>query len=206
MALQSKAYRKPRFVVGIDEVGRGPLAGPVAVGALCVALEKKAHIRRVFNGIRDSKKLSALAREKWAKVIKEEAAKGNLVYDVVFASNTIIDKKGIAPTIRSLVARALKQLKINPETSEILLDGSLKAPAEFTRQKTIIKGDDLILEISVASVIAKVTRDARMVRLAKKYPEYGFEVHKGYGTKRHAEQLRLLGPCNVHRKTFISKF
>lgn len=190
-------------MVGIDEVGRGPLAGPVAVGAVLVPYGARARVRRLFRGIRDSKKLSADARERWAKLIRAETGKGTIAHAVIYASSADIDRRGIAPVIRSLVARSLKRLGAEPGATEVLLDGSLRAPAEFMRQRTIIKGDDTIMEISMASVIAKVSRDALMSRMGRRYPDYGFEAHKGYGTAAHMQSLRRSGPCPIHRLSFL---
>jgi len=206
-----KSRQKPAFVVGIDEAGRGPLAGPVAVGAVSARTAELPRLKRVFRMIKgkDSKKLSPEDREKWFAVIKAEAKAGNLRWKVSLSGNDMIDKKGIVPAIRSALIRNLRSLLVvadEPQHTRVLLDGGLKAPAEFLDQKTIIKGDEKELLISLASICAKVTRDAAMCRLAKKYPEYGFAVHKGYGTKMHSNALKLYGLCVIHRLSFCARF
>lgn len=184
------------FIVGIDEAGRGPLAGPVTVGAVAVPLGS-----RFFRGIKDSKKLSAKKRREWFGNLKNNS---KLKYSVVSISHSVIDKKGISYALRFAVAKCLKKLEIRSSNLEIKLDGSLYAPKEY-RQRTIIKGDEKIPVISAASIMAKVTRDRYMVRLAKKYPLYGFEVHKGYGTAVHRALVKKHGLCDIHRRSYCSK-
>ncbi len=183
-----------KYIVGVDEAGRGPLAGPVTVGAVMAPINSQ-----FFSGIKDSKKLTAKKREEWFKILKNNR---KLRYSVVSISHSVIDKKGILYALKIAVARCIKKLEI--KNSKILLDGSLYAPKEY-RQRTIIKGDEKIPVISAASIIAKVTRDRHMVRLARKYPTYGLDVNKGYGTKRHCEILRKFGLTKIHRKTFCTR-
>lgn len=191
-----------KFIVGIDEVGRGPLAGPVAVGA--VVCSSAASRRGLFADIEDSKKLSARKREEWEGKIKNK--KLNMKIAVCFVGNETIDKKGIVGAIGIAIKRALKKLEreagINPKNCLVLLDGSLKAPDEY-RQETIIKGDEKIPVISAASIIAKVARDRKMIRFHKKFPNYAFERHKGYGTKLHYKMIKKHGICEIHRKSFL---
>ncbi len=191
----------PKFVIGIDEVGRGPLAGPVAVGALCATPK----IVRKFRAIKESKQLSERQREEWHErlrlVVGEE-----LSFAVSFVSAEIIDKKGITFAIRLALLRALKKVNVDPEACTVLLDGGLKAPKEYRRQRTIIHGDAKETVIAMASVVAKVLRDRRMVRLHKKYPQYGFAVHKGYGTKAHYRALKKHGFSPEHRRSFLRGF
>ncbi len=196
---------KFKTVVGIDEVGRGPLAGPVAVCALCLRLnnQNKTFAMAKVKNFRDSKKLSHAQRIKWLEKINEEKAKGNISYKVSFQSNKIIDKWGLSFAINKCLADSLKSLKIKPEECPVLLDGGLHAPAEYKNQKTIIKGDEKELAIALASITAKVTRDALLVRLAKKYPGYGLEKHKGYGTREHYKAIKKLGPTAIHRRSFL---
>ncbi len=189
-----------QFIVGIDEAGRGPLAGPVAVGVVIVPA---GFDTKLFDGIRDSKKLTEKARETWFAKLPQLEAEHGLRYKVEFTSAQYIDEYGIVPAIKRAIAAALKALEVAPNEVEVLLDGSLKAPPEFTAQKTIIRGDETEPVISLASVAAKVMRDKLMCNLALKYPEYGFEVHKGYGTKKHREALIQHGLSDVHRKSFI---
>lgn len=187
-------------IIGIDEAGRGPLAGPVAIGAVSISpnFEKK-----FFKGIKDSKQLLLEERELWFALAEEAKKRGELDFKVAFVSEKVIDRHGIAYAIRLGIKRALKALNASTINSQVFLDGGIKAPIEFMHQKTVIKGDEKIPVISLASICAKVLRDRRMVRLAKKFPQYSFEVHKGYGTKTHREALKKHGPAEVHRKTFL---
>lgn len=198
------------YTIGIDEVGRGPIAGPVAVGAFVfLKKENSAEIRKIFRGVRESKQLSEARREEWFMIVENAAAKGLVDYSVMFVSERIIDKKGIAPAIRSALAGALGELvtrhNLRPESVCVLLDGGLRAPAEFTHQKTIIKGDAKEQAIALASICAKVLRDRKMHKLARKYPNYGLEIHKGYGTKAHYEAIHRRGLTPLHRRSFLTK-
>ncbi len=199
---------KIRYRIGIDEVGRGPLAGPVAVGACMVEARAAKTFAKVFAAIRDSKQLSAEAREMWFSVIRREQKSGLLDYAVTFVSAAEIDRKGIAPAIRKALAASLRKLlrekNIQPEECRVFLDGSLYAPKEFLRQETIIKGDQKVKLISAAAVAAKVLRDRKMKMLAKKFPEYGFEIHKGYGTLAHRNAIKKHGPGAIHRMSFLT--
>ena len=192
--------------VGIEEAGRGPLAGPVAVGV--VAVPQGYNIKKRFPGVADSKKLSPKKREALFALLEAAAKRGEVSYTVQFKSAAHIDNVGIAKAISQAVARGLEHLakvgaqKVCVVDVRVLLDGSLKAPKEY-RQKTIIRGDATEPIISLASIAAKVIRDRHMVRLAKKFPRYGFEVHKGYGTKAHYAALSRQGHCALHRKTFL---
>ena len=186
------------FVVGIDEAGRGPLAGPVAVGACLI----RASDSRRFTGFKDSKKLSEKNREAWLLRMRRWKKEGVIDYAVCFASSRMIDKEGIVPAVRSALARAISKLAPDPSKTLVLLDGGLKAPLEFKNQKTIIRGDEKEPAIALASIAAKVSRDRLMKRLAKKYPRYAFEVHKGYGTLRHRTAIRAFGLSPEHRISF----
>ena len=191
-----------RYLIGIDEAGRGPLAGPVAIGVVMVP---RNFDWRSVKGVKDSKKLSPRARETWCKKIKELKRDGALNFAVSCASAVVIDRRGIAPAIRTAIARCLARLDVHPRYSEIRLDGSLKAPEHFVNQKTIIGGDDLEQIIAMASVVAKVRRDRYMERMASRFPAYGFEVHKGYGTLVHRTAIKREGLCELHRVTFCRK-
>jgi ribonuclease HII len=193
---------KSKYIIGIDEVGRGPLAGPVAVGAVLIYAEHYKKVARLFPVVKDSKKLSPKARAEWLVKIREAEQAGFLLSSVAFVSPSAIDKKGIVPTIRTALARAPFQGKAL-EKARVLLDGGLCAPAEYKNQKTIIKGDEKELVIALASIVAKVTRDARMVKLVKKFPHYGFEKHKGYGTRLHYAAIKKYGITPHHRKSFL---
>lgn len=194
-----------RYIVGIDEVGRGPLAGPVCVGLCLTETSNYRKIWKIIKDIKDSKKLSEGERYLWLRDIKTLSDTGMISYYTAFISNKIIDKKGIAYSIRSAIKKLIKKAKLNPKNCEVRLDGSLYMPKEFKNQKTIIKGDEKEPIIAIASIVAKIQRDELMKKLARKYPDYGFEIHKGYGTKNHIKMIKKLGPSPVHRKTFISK-
>ncbi|MFA5889175.1 MAG: ribonuclease HII [Candidatus Paceibacterota bacterium] len=190
-----------KYIVGIDEVGRGPLAGPVTV---CVVvceenLYKKLKRNKSLPPLgKDSKKLSPELRQKYAKYLKHT----EISYVVVNVSNRIIDKKGISFAIRFAIEKGFEKLKIKNCELKILLDGGLKAPKKFINQRTIIRGDEKEKIIAWASILAKVSRDTLMCRLAKKYPKYGLEIHKGYGTLRHRGVLKKVGLSDIHRKSF----
>jgi ribonuclease HII len=183
---------------GIDEAGRGPLAGPVAVAVFGM---KEGFLLKGFPKGRDSKKMSEAEREKWFAVFSEEKKKGNVFFEVAFSSASCIDKKGIVRAINAAMEKCLNQIALS---SQILLDGALLAPARFLFQKTIINGDEKEKLIACASIVAKVSRDRLMKKISKKYPEYLFEVHKGYGTARHREILLKNGLTKLHRKSFCN--
>lgn len=188
-----------KFVVGIDEVGRGPLAGPVAICAFKMPVDFNA---RKFGKIKDSKKLTAENREVIFGMLTILKKEKKINYAVCYESARRIDTIGISKAIRNCLEKCLKNLKIKPHECIILLDGGLKAPAHFKNQKTIIKGDEKKRAIAFASIIAKVSRDALMCRLAKKYPLYSFEIHKGYGTKLHLKAIKKHGFSPFHRESF----
>lgn len=194
-------------IFGIDEAGRGPIAGPVAVGVFRLDIENKDFkilIKKTKLKLRDSKKLNHKQREEWFEVIKKWKKEGRCDYSVTLVSAKDIDLKGIVPSINKALSKSLHKLQ-NKDCKLILLDGGLKAPKEFTRQKTIIKGDEKESVISLASICAKVTRDRYMCKISKKYPKYNFYLHKGYGTREHYGAIRRHGISPLHRKTFLKK-
>lgn len=199
---------KSYFLIGIDEAGRGPIAGPVAVAAFCIVSERKDWPFKFFdNGkVRDSKKLTVVARERIFKEMTVQKSLGKMSYAVSFVGAAAIDRKGISFAIRSALAKSLGALGVEPLKCRVLLDGGLKAPEEFARQRTIIKGDEKEAVIALASIVAKVSRDRLMLKLAKKYPRYDFDIHKGYGTKAHYKKLQKYGLSPVHRKSFLKNF
>ena len=192
---------KMSYVVGIDEAGRGPLAGPVAVGAVSIPANFN---KRFFQSIRDSKKLTPKDRELWFQLALEARKKGELDFRVSLVSERVIDRKGISYAIRLGIKRSLTTLDV-PEDSQIFLDGGIRAPAKFTHQLTVVKGDEKIPVISLASIMAKVVRDKKMVKLSKKFPKFGFDIHKGYGTRMHITAIRKYGPTELHRRTFLKR-
>ena len=187
-------------MLGVDEAGRGPLAGPVAVGV--VAVPDGFIVENEFPGVADSKKLSEKKREKIFEMLEMRVASGDVNFTVEFESAGVIDKEGIVFAVRRALARGVNKLAPDSALVKIQLDGALKAPPEYA-QETIINGDELIPLISLASIAAKVTRDRLMVELSKQYPEYSFEKHKGYGTRAHYAALLQYGPCVIHRRTFL---
>lgn len=194
---------REKYIVGIDEVGRGPLAGPLCIGACAVRRTRLPIFTRTFRSVKDCKQLSPKQRDVWLAVLKEAEGMGAVCLATAFVGHQMIDKGGMAKALRIGICRTLKKLNIEPHACRVLLDGGLKAPAQFINQETIIGGDEQEKLIALASIAAKVRRDRRMVRLAKRFPQYGFDLHKGYGTRMHYERLRLHGACEIHRKSFI---
>ena len=181
------------IICGVDEAGRGPLAGPVCAAA--VILPKGLEIP----GLTDSKKLTDKKRRELFPVIKEQA----IAYGIGLASHDEVDEINILQATYLAMERALAQLTVKPDIA--LIDGN-RAKDFGLPVRTVVKGDSLSMNIAAASILAKVTRDDLMLELAEKYPQYGFEVHKGYGTKAHYEALRAHGASEIHRKTFLKKF
>lgn len=179
-------------IAGVDEAGRGPLAGPVCAAA--VILPRGL----VIDGLNDSKKLSDKRRRELMPIIKKEA----LAYGIAFASESEIDEINILQATFLAMKRALSQLAGKADFA--LIDGNRTTDFGLPVQ-TVIKGDSLSANIAAASILAKVTRDDLMLELAEKYPGYGFEIHKGYGTKAHYEAIDRLGLCPIHRQTFLKK-
>ena len=184
-------YNKYEYIAGVDEVGRGPLAGPVCAAA--VILPKGL----VIDGVNDSKKLTEKRREAIFEVIKKDA----LAWSVAFVEPEIIDEINIRQATHLAMQKAVDALEIKAEF--LLVDGSdrieFNTPSEY-----IIKGDAKSQSIAAASVMAKVTRDRYMVEMAKEYPYYAFEKNEGYGTKLHMEGIREMGLCPLHRRSFIT--
>jgi ribonuclease HII len=155
-----------------------------------------------FPGLNDSKKLTEKKRDVLYKLLMQEVKAGNVRVRVCLSGESVIDEKGIAYAVRTALNRGVESLLSDPTEGKVFLDGSLRAPEEYT-QETIIGGDGKVPVIMLAALAAKVTRDRLMVKLGEKYPQYGFEKHKGYGTKVHLEALRLHGLSPVHRKSFV---
>ena len=218
-----------KYIVGIDEVGRGPLAGPVAVCSFLlkndILLQNIKH--KKLPKLKDSKKLTKKQRVTWYNYLKNSKVEGFCDFAVSFVSSENIDKFGIVKCIQKALNESLKKVTSRdiqnfsrftlkgsdtdknfehpaPFSSfHIYLDGGLHAPAEYINQETIIRGDEIHPVISMASIMAKVTRDRIMINYAKQYPEYGFDSHVGYGTKAHYVAIKKHGQTPIHRKTFI---
>lgn len=199
--------------IGIDEAGRGPIAGPVSVAAFLFKPKLIEEIELFHLPLKDSKKLSQQKRELWYAQIKKWQRKGLCHFAVTMAGSKEIDQKGISLSIKKCLTKSL--YKIEKKMCEkygiceteymVLLDGGLKAPEEYKHQETIIKGDEKIKCIALASIVAKVERDRYMERKDKYYPEYAFIDHKGYGTKDHYKMIKKYGLSPLHRKSFLTK-
>jgi ribonuclease HII len=193
---------RPKILIGVDEAGRAPLAGPVSVG--CVAVARGFDVAREFKGVRDSKKLSPENREEIYEALVKRKKLGDVSFCVRFSEAAYIDRFGITRAVRRAIMLALHSLAPSPEGVSIQLDGLLHAPSRY-QQETIIRGDDLVPLISLTSVAAKVERDRLMVKMAKKFPHWGFERHKGYPTKAHYGAIERYGLCEIHRRSFCKK-
>lgn len=181
------------LICGIDEAGRGPLAGPVCAAAVILP----PHFE--LPGLNDSKKLTDKKRRELFPLIKEAA----VAYGIGFATHEEIDEINILQATYLAMERAIGQLSTVPE--QLLIDGNRTKDFGIPSQ-TVVKGDSLSASIAAASILAKVARDDWMLQAANEYPQYHFEVHKGYGTKAHYEALTNFGACAIHRKTFLKKF
>ena len=181
------------LICGVDEAGRGPLAGPVCAAAVILP----EHLQ--IPGLNDSKKLTDKKRRELFPVIQEQA----IAYGIGLASESEIDEINILQATFLAMRRALEQLTVRPEIA--LIDGNRETDFGLP-VRTIVKGDSLSANIAAASVLAKVTRDDFMLEQAQRYPQYGFDIHKGYGTRAHYEALRQYGPCPIHRRSFLKKF
>jgi ribonuclease HII len=228
-----------KYIIGIDEVGRGPVAGPVCVGAVLMTLKKYDDFKKVtdrlkketskivgsdgktkigrlskddefykLGDLRDSKKLTENRRNAWSEKIHQWRNDGMLDFEYGTLTAKKIDQIGISEALKKCIEIALDKvgaydLVKNGADVQILLDGSLHAPEYFEKQKTIIKGDSLEPIISLASVVAKVRRDQYMSDLAQKFPQYGFDNHKGYGTSSHMDAIKKHGISEFHRVSFL---
>jgi len=181
-----------QVICGVDEAGRGPLAGPVCAATVILP----PHIE--IPGLNDSKKLTDKCRRELYPLIKEKA----VAYGIAFADHNEIDEINILQATYLAMERALSQLTVKPDVA--LIDGN-RAKDFGLPVQTVVHGDSLSANIAAASILAKVTRDDLMLQMAESYPQYGFAVHKGYGTKAHYQALAQYGPCPIHRMTFLKK-
>jgi ribonuclease HII len=204
--------KKIKYIIGVDEAGRGPLAGPVSVG---VAMVPAGFNWELLPGVNDSKKLTEKKREEIFEIAKALKKAGKLTYAVSLVSANSVDTKGIVPSITRGMHQAINRVMkdpwnsvinnvINYATYDVKLDGGLKAPEEFINQETITKGDSKEKVIGLASIMAKVTRDRYMVKISTKteFVPYIFAQHKGYGTKKHREAIALSGLSKEHRTSY----
>ena len=182
-----------RIIAGVDEVGRGPLAGPVVAAAVILPWGKQPSW---LSRVRDSKQLTPSQRES----IFDRITASRVAYGLGVVSHEVIDKRGIAPATRLAMRYAIEQLSTCPD---YLLIDFIQLPAIRIPQKSVVNGDSICLSIAAASIVAKVSRDRLMVELDNQFPGYGLAQHKGYGTPEHLEALQRLGPCPIHRKTFM---
>ena len=182
-----------KLICGVDEAGRGPLAGPVCAAAVILPAGLQ------IPGLNDSKKLTDKKRRELFPIIKENA----IAYGIAFASHTEIDEINILQATYLAMERAISQLSVKPQLA--LIDGN-RAKDFGVPVQTVVHGDSLSASIAAASILAKVTRDEYMEQMAQEYPAYGFDIHKAYGTKAHYEALRAHGPCEIHRMSFLKKF
>ncbi len=180
------------IVCGVDEAGRGPLAGPVCAAAVILPRDLE------IEGLNDSKKLS----DKRRRALFEQITAQAVSYGIAFATEQEIDEINILQATFLAMRRAMERLTVRPSIA--LIDGNRETDFGLP-VRTIVKGDSLSANIAAASILAKVTRDDFMMRQAELYPQYGFDVHKGYGTRAHYDALRKYGPCPIHRRTFLKK-
>ena len=194
LKFEKEEQAKGNFIIaGVDEVGHGPLAGPVCVAAVIMPLDD------IIDGVDDSKKVSEKKRNLLFEQIKEKA----VAYSIKMVSEEVIDKINILQATKLCMKEAIESLPLRPDV--VLIDAIDKLDTDVNI-RGIIKGDALSYSIGCASILAKVTRDEYMVNLAKEYPEYGFEKHKGYGTAAHIAAIREHGLCPIHRRSFTKKF
>lgn len=202
-----------KWVIGLDEVGRGALAGPVTIAAVALATDTRGQaLHTPFRTLKDSKKLTPAARERWAQALRTHP---HVRFAVARVYPRGIERLNISAAANRAALHALQSLLKNdeklPAGIPIYLDGGLflgnkiKQKRAFPTAQTIIKGDEKIPAVAAASIIAKVARDRFMARLARRHPAYGFEIHKGYGTAGHRRAIRIVGPCDAHRLTFLGK-
>lgn len=188
-----------KLIAGIDEVGRGPLAGPVVACAVILSLVKDSSLTRLrMHQLKDSKKLSEKKREEYYRVFLKHK---DIQWGIGKVSESVIDKVNIYQATRLAMKRAVINLskKISPDF--LYIDGTMNIDVPIA-QKAVIRGDETIQLCAIASIIAKVTRDRLMMAYHEKYPRYGFDRHKGYGTKLHLSMIKKYGPSKIHRKTF----
>lgn len=198
----------PKYVIGIDEVGRGALAGPLSVGAVALRLGMgfdPVVLKGLKLHLRDSKKLTPKERERWVKYLRK---RGDIEFRVASVSPKIVDRLNVSRAANLAATRAFEKLVDEPMLKTkplVFLDGGLYLRGDWgkrLRVRTVVRGDEKINAVKLASIVAKVHRDRLMVRRHEKYPHYGFPKHKGYGTARHIRSLRRHGLSDIHRRSF----
>ena len=200
--------KRYRYIVGIDEAGRGPLAGPCTVGLVMIPRRDIEQVASALSNVRDSKRLSPGKRQAVLEQAWDFEYGGQLIARTVSNASYSIDQTGISRCIRQSIEEGLEELVafagVNPQSVFVYLDGALKAPARY-RQQTVIRGDSKVFAIALASIYAKVTRDLVMEQYDIRYPSYGFYAHKGYGTTEHTKAIKKYGPCPIHRQSYLKK-
>lgn len=206
----NKPAKRGVGVIGIDEVGRGPLAGPVTVCAVYIEDEKKVKSSIFSDTIRDSKKITKVSRYNIYRTIRyKRKLETNIYYALSSRSAEYIDTHGISKAVRQCLLSCIRTLikkGVKVEEIDIRLDAGLIIPLEKLKQKSFIKGDERFTEIALASILAKVSRDSYMERLAKQHIEYGWERNVGYGTEYHRRAIRNIGVTKYHRKSYLKGF
>ena len=196
------------WIIGIDEAGRGPVAGPLSVGLVMIKRSAIVNLTDSMPLVRDSKKLSAPKREQVMQDARELESRGKFFARTILSSAHHVDELGTSHCLHSSIAEGIEELieyvGCDPKTVFIQLDGSLKAPAMY-RQQTFTGGDNKYFAISLASIYAKTTRDGVMEQYDIKYPQYNFYTHKGYGTAEHMKNIKQHGMCPIHRRSFLKK-
>ncbi len=196
------------WIVGIDEAGRGPLAGPCTVGLVMIRRSDIEQVAGNLEGVRDSKRLSPGKRQAILEQVRDSEFRGEVIARTVSCASYRIDQEGISRCVRQSIEEGLEELieftRAHPQSVFVYLDGALKAPAQY-RQQTVIRGDSKVFAIALASIYAKVTRDAVMEQYDIPYPAFGFYKHKGYGTAEHTKAIKKHGPCPIHRRSFLKK-
>jgi ribonuclease HII len=198
LSFEQELWKSSQYIAGLDEAGRGALAGPVCVGAVILP-NNNPLLSQTLSGARDSKQLTPRKRHQLAPRIKETA----ITWGIGFASAEEIDELGIVPATRLAASRAVEMLSIFPHY--LLTDFRLELPELDISQTALVKGDQRSLSIASASILAKTARDEKMIELDTTYPAYGFSHHKGYGTNLHCKQILKIGYSPIHRKTFQIK-
>lgn len=188
------------FILGVDEAGRGPLAGPLSIGI--VSVPEDVDLLALFPTLNDSKQLTEKKREMIFNELEKIKEEQGIRYVVLYEEAYAIDELGLTEVVRRAVWKGIEELLPDTSMGKVFLDGLLSAPPIYT-QETVVGGDGLIPSIMLASIVAKVSRDRLMYEYAKTYPEYGFEKHKGYGTKAHYEAIEKHGLTPLHRRRFL---